>query len=62
MPLLEGALVVKGEPVLAVQAPDHLLHGERARLGDSVVNEHGSVSGTAEEVGIFGYRSNTVII
>ena len=53
MPLLEGALVVKGEPVLAVQAPDHLLHGERARLGDSVVNEHGSVSGTAAEVGNF---------
>ena len=56
--LLEGGLVVKGEPVPALQAPDHPLHGEGARLRDSVVNEHGSVAG---EVGNSGYKSNTVL-
>ena len=53
--LLEGGLVVEGEPVPALQAPDHPLHGEGARLRDSVVNEHGSV---AAEVGNSGYKPN----
>ena len=37
--LLEGALVVEGEAVIAAQTADHLLHGERAGLRDPVVNE-----------------------